>query len=248
MTCRFLNADTLLGAAPWLRRLLLVACLGLLTACASAPHARDPLEPFNRGVAEFNEGLDAAFLKPAAIGYERVMPSLLRTGIHNFFANLGDIWNTANNLLQGKVQAAAESFMRINVNTVMGLGGLIDVASALGIERHPEDFGQTLGRWGVPSGPYVVLPFFGPSTVRDALALPLDMRGNLLSVIDPQSTRSGLYLLRAVESRANLLRSENVVNEAALDKYGFVRDAFLQRRRNDIYDGDPPDESEEDGR
>lgn len=230
----------------WLRRFLLIGSVVLLTACAAAPGVsadRDPLERFNRGMSQFNEGLDAAVLKPAARGYAYVAPPLVRTGVHNFFANLGDVWNAVNNLLQGKIQAAAETWMRINVNTIMGLGGLIDVASEMGIERHYEDFGQTLGRWGMPSGPYLVLPFFGPSTVRDALALPFDARGNLLSAFEGGTTRNSMYLLRAVDGRANLLRTENVVEEAALDKYSFIRDAFLQRRRNDIYDGELPEDS-----
>ncbi len=243
---RIAHAVGTANVLSWLRRALWVGCVVLLTACAAAPGVsadRDPMERFNRGMSRFNEGLDAAVLKPAARGYEHVAPSLVRTGVHNFFANLGDVWNAVNSLLQGKIQAAAETWMRINVNTIMGLGGLIDVASEMGIERHYEDFGQTLGRWGMPSGPYLVLPFFGPSTVRDALALPFDARGNLLSAFEGGTTRNSMYLLRAVDGRANLLRTENVVEEAALDKYSFIRDAFLQRRRNDIYDGELPEDS-----
>ena len=147
-------------------------------------------------------------------------------------------------LTQAMGKDAAENFMRVNVNTFFGLGGVLDVASELNIDRHREDFGQTLGRWGVPAGPYVVLPFLGPSTVRDTLALPVDRRGDPVQDITPQASRNATYVLRAVDIRANLLRAGAVLDEAALDKYSFQRDAYLQRRRAEIFDGNVPDPAE----
>ncbi|HSV52692.1 MAG TPA: VacJ family lipoprotein [Burkholderiaceae bacterium] len=219
----------------------------LMSGCATGPTAnpRDPLEPLNRNVSQFNEVVDSAFLKPVATVYKRVTPPLVRTGVSNFFANLGDLWSAANNLLQLKVQAAAETFMRFNVNTFFGLAGILDVAGEMGIERHKEDFGQTLGRWGVPAGPYLVLPLLGPSTLRDAAVMPLEARGNLLSGIENQAAQNSLYVLKAVDARSNLLRASSVLDEAALDKYSFTRDAYLQLRRAEVYDGEDPDDGKE---
>ncbi|MGH6626094.1 MAG: MlaA family lipoprotein [Burkholderiaceae bacterium] len=221
----------------------------LLSGCATGPGAnpRDPLEPLNRTISDFNDVVDKAFLKPVATAYTEVTPAPVRTGVSNFFSNLGDVWSFVNNVLQLKAQAAAETWMRLNVNTFFGLGGILDVAAEMNIERHKEDFGQTLGRWGVPAGPYLVLPILGPSTLRDGLALMVDRQGNLITHVDPTSTRNGLYLLRAVDARANLLRTGTVIDEAALDKYSFTRDAYLQLRRSEIYDGEPPESEPEKG-
>lgn len=231
----------------WLTALACSAALGL-SACASGPMAnpRDPLEPFNRGVTRFNDAVDDAVLRPVATAYQEVVPSPLRTGVGNFFGNLGDAWSFVNNVLQFKGVAAAESFTRVGVNTVFGLGGVLDIASEMGLERHREDFGQTLGRWGVPAGPYLVLPLLGPSTVRDTAALPVDMKGNLIADIDHVPTRNTLTALKAVDARARLLRAVDLLEQAALDPYSFTRDAYLQKRRNDVYDGAPPAEPEED--
>ncbi|HSH88416.1 MAG TPA: VacJ family lipoprotein [Ramlibacter sp.] len=208
-----------------------------LAGCASGPrNPRDPLEPFNRKMMEFNEGLDAVALKPAATVYRRVLPPLVRTGVSNFFANIGDAWTMVNSLLQFRFQDAGESLARLQINTMFGLGGIIDVASELNIERHREDFGQTLGRWGVASGPYIVLPFFGPSTLRDTLALPIDRKYDPLHEVKGWDARYTFYTLRAVDSRSNLLRVGNVIEEAALDKYSFTREAHMQRRRAEIID------------
>lgn len=221
-----------------LAALLLAGCAGFNT------NPRDPLEPMNRKVMEFNEGVDAILLKPAATAYKAGVPPLVRTGVSNFFGNLGDGWNFVNSALQFKFQAAAENFMRLNVNTFLGLGGILDIASELNIERHREDFGQTLGRWGVPAGPYVVLPLLGPSTLRDALVLPIERKGDPLHLVHPAETRNSLYVLRAVDGRANLLRLGSLIEGAALDKYSFTRDAHLQRRRASILEGK---ETESDG-
>ncbi|APW39319.1 ABC transporter [Rhodoferax koreense] len=215
----------------------------VLSGCATGPDAnpRDPLEPFNRGVYKFNDAVDTAVVKPVATAYTKVTPQLVRTGVTNFFSNLSEPWSFINNVLQGKGQAAGDNFGRFVLNTVFGVFGLADPASDIGIERHREDFGQTLGRWGVPSGPYLVLPLLGPSTVRDTAALPVDYTGNPLTYVEDDGARIGLYVLRAVNARANLLRAGNVLDEAALDKYSFNRDVYLQVRRNEVYDGNAPD-------
>jgi phospholipid-binding lipoprotein MlaA len=214
-----------------------------LAGCATtgARNPRDPLEPFNRKVTEFNEGVDAVLLKPVATVYRQNVPPLVRTGVANFFANLGDAWSFANSALQLRLLNATENFARFAVNTTLGIGGIFDVASEMNIERHKEDFGQTLGRWGVPAGPYIVLPIFGPSTLRDSVAFTVDRRYDLVHQIDPISTRNTLYALRAVDQRATLLRASAVLDQAALDKYTFTRDAFLQRRRAEIDEREDPE-------
>lgn len=216
---------------------------GMAAAQDAAPAGNDPFEPFNRGVYRFNDGVDRAVLRPVATAYRDAVPSLVRQGVSNFFGNLGDVWNLANNVMQLKLQNSAETFMRLNVNTIFGLGGLLDIASEAGIERHSEDFGQTLGRWGVPSGPYLVLPILGPSTVRDAAALPVDFKGDALAHVNDIPARNSLAVVRVVDTRANLLRASTLIQDAALDPYSFTRDAFLQKRRSDIHDGYEPDES-----
>lgn len=213
-------------------RLTLVLGMAVLTGCAAVayPDPRDPLESYNRSMTDFNEQVDAMVLKPVAIAYTEVTPAPVRTGVRNFFANLSDVWSFVNNVLQLRGEAAASSFMRVNVNTFMGLGGVLDIASELGIERYRQDFGLTLGRWGMGTGAYVVLPILGPSTVRDTFALPIDMKGNLVKYVDPVSARNALYVLRAADVRSNLLRAGGVLDSAALDKYSFTRDVFLQVR------------------
>lgn len=204
----------------------------VLAGCASGPqaHPEDPLEPYNRSMTRFNDAVDSALLKPVATAYQQATPAPVRTGVSNFFSNLGDAWSFVNNTLQLRAEGALSSFFRVGINTVMGLGGVLDVASEMGLERHKQDFGLTLGRWGMPPGPYLVLPILGPSTVRDTLALPVDMRGDPVRHVDPISARNGLYALRVVDTRANLLRAGEVLDGAALDKYSFTRDVFLQVR------------------
>lgn len=216
-----------------MRRVLPLVALAVLTGCATGPHANpdDPFESYNRSMTRFNEHVDAAVLKPVATAYVEVTPTPVRTGVSNFFANLADVWSFVNNVLQLRAEGAANSFMRVNVNTFFGLGGLLDVASELGIERSRQDFGLTLGRWGVGTGPYVVLPILGPSTLRDTVALPVDTMGNPIRYADPVSARNALYGLRVVDTRANLLRAGAVIDGAALDKYSFTRDVFLQVRQ-----------------
>lgn len=211
----------------------------LLSGCAVSPSAlpHDPWEPFNRNVTDFNESLDKAVLKPVASAYQQVTPSLVRQGVSNFFANVSDVWSLANNVLQLKPKESVETFFRVGVNTTMGLGGLIDVATELRLERHREDFGQTLGYWGMPTGPYLVLPLFGPSTLRDALAMPVDRQFDPVSTATQPAVRNSLTTLRIVDTRADFLRVGNLLDDAALDKYSFTRDAFLQRRRGLALEG-----------
>lgn len=214
--------------------------LGAMALPAAAQSA-DPAERFNRAMYAFNDGLDRAALKPLAQGYAAVVPLPARVGFGNFVNNFRDIPTALNNLLQGKFGQAASDVGRIALNSTFGILGVIDVASEFGLERHNEDFGQTLGWWGVPSGPYLVLPLFGPSTVRDAAALPVDYySGGRHLVIDSVAVRNSITGLELVNDRANLLDTEKALDEAALDKYVFIRNFYLQRRQNLVYDGNPP--------
>ena len=230
---------------------LLTGLVGLIlvSGCASGTHARkdDPLEPFNRQVYKFNDAVDQAVLKPVATTYQNVMPKPIRNGVKNFFSNLKDGWSVVNNALQLKGQNAADSLGRFGINTFLGLGGVLDIASELGIERHTKDFGHTLGYWGVPAGPYVVLPLMGPSTVRDTAALPVDGAGNWVSYIPEESVRNTLLVVRVVDTRAKLLGASAMLDEVALDKYAFTRDTYLQYRRSAIYDGNPPELDDSEG-
>lgn len=218
--------------------------IGLLAGCATSGNPKDPIEGFNRAMFAFNEGLDSAIVKPVAKGYEAVLPSPIRTGVTNFFANIDDLFIGVNNLLQGKIPQAFNDFGRVAINSTIGLLGVLDIASDAGLEKHEEDFGQTFGRWGVGNGAYVVIPVFGPRTARDTVGLVLDVAADPVANHRPKRTRDVALVLRAVNDRANLLPADKVVEEAALDKYSYIRDAYLQRRRNLIHDGNPPRESE----
>lgn len=223
-----------------------VAAAILLGGCATtgtASNPADPLEPFNRGVYAFNDTVDRYALKPLAEGYRKVVPEPLQLMVRSFFGNLGDVVTAANNLLQAKPRAALVDISRVVVNSTLGFGGVADVASELGLRQNFEDFGQTLGWWGVPSGPYLVLPFLGPSTFRDAPARYVDARSHPLDWTDPSvRARNSLLGLYIVSGRADLLDAERVVEGAALDRYSLIRDGWLQRRRQAVYDGDPPDD------
>ena len=222
--------------------LMMAVTLVLLAGCATGPNANphDPLEPMNREVAKFNDGLDSVVLKPVATAYKKVTPSLVRTGVSNFFNNISDVGSLINNAMQLKAEATGEMVIRVSFNTVFGFGGLFNLAGELGVERHPEDFGQTLGHWGVPSGPYVVLPLLGPSNVRDASAMWVDYKYDVTNYRDPIETRTALGVLRIENARSNQLSLGTMLEEAALDKYSFTRDAYLQRRRSQILDGEDP--------
>ena len=198
----------------------------------------------NRSVASFNDKIDDNVLKPVATGYRNVVPDLIQTGVRNVFNNFADMWSTVNNLLQLKPTNTVESLGRVIVNTVFGIYGIFDVASYIKLERHPEDFGQTLGHWGVPNGPYLVLPLLGPSTLRDGASLPVDFAVSPTKLIGDIPTRNKVFALRLVSKRAELLKSGNMLEQASIDKYSFTRDAYLQYRRSQIYDGNPPDEED----
>jgi phospholipid-binding lipoprotein MlaA len=220
-------------------RALLICASGLLlalTGCASGPNAnpRDPLEPYNRTMSSFNDGVDRAVLKPVATAYVAVTPTIVRTGVTNFFGNLQDGWTFVNSVLQLRPQKAVDSITRFSMNTFFGLGGLLDIAGEAGIPKHNEDLGKTLGRWGVPSGPYLVLPIFGPSTVRDALTITAETAYDPVSQINPIAARNAVTAVRLVNSRSKYLRLGNLLDDAALDKYSFTRDAFLAKRNADV--------------
>ena len=205
----------------------------------------DPLEGLNRGVFAFNEMVDRALIKPLATAYRAVLPSPVRAGVDNVFGNVGDAWSAVNHLLQGKVKSALEMTVRVTTNTVFGLGGLFDLASDAGLERQPEDFGQTLGKWGFGPGPYLVLPFYGASSLRDAAGLPLDRQASLPVIVHDGTYRWGLTTLELVHARSDLLSATSLLDQVAFDKYSFVRDSYLARRRSLVFDGNPPEEPEE---
>lgn len=204
--------------------------------CAST-NPKDPFEPFNRAMFNFNDAVDRAALRPAAEAYTH-LPEFVQIGVGNFFGNLGDVWTAVNNLLQGKFANGMSDVMRVAINTTFGLGGVIDIGSDAGLPKHKEDFGQTLGYWGMHSGPYVVLPILGPSTLRDSLATPLDLTADAWAQIYPVNLRNTGYVVRAVDQRAAVLGASTLLEEAALDRYTFVRDAYLQRRESIIRDGE----------
>lgn len=221
----------------------LISSALLLTGCASNGDPRDPLEPLNRGIYHFNDTVDKAVMKPVAQGYRAVLPKPVRTGVSNVFSNVDDVFVTVNNLLQGKLHTAASDFARLLANTTLGIGGIFDVATSFGLEKHDEDLGQTLGYWGIGNGPFLMIPLTGPSTVRDAVGSAVQFYYDPVWNIDNVATRNSLAGLRVVSNRANLLDAEKVLDEAALDPYTFLRDAYLQQRRSLIYDGNPPREN-----
>lgn len=231
-----------------LKRLVVLGLLATMVGCASIPAGverspQDPWEPFNRSVFEFNENLDAYLLKPVVTGYRFVLPEFVRDGVYNFFSNYGDIYTSLFNLLQGKPEFAFSDLMRVVVNTTFGLGGLIDMATPGGLEKHKEDWGQTLGVWGVPAGPYVVLPFFGPSNVRDSFGTVADLESDyLFSYVKDIGLRNSITGLRVVNARNTYYEAGDLLEGAAIDKYSFMRDAYIQRREYQINEGREDDE------
>mgnify|MGYP006295617931 FL=1 len=227
----------------------ILMCVGiaLMAGCATTQQTErvakiDPFESMNRAVFTFNENADEYVIKPVAEAYQFVLPDFVRTGVTNFFSNIGDVFVAVNNLLQGKPGNAANDIGRFLVNSTIGILGLFDVATEAGLEKNKEDFGQTLGVWGVPSGPYVVLPLFGPSSVRDTAGLALDIKTDFILNSNQlnHDQKVGSTVLRVVNQRANLLEASQLLEDAAFDKYSFLRDSYLQRRRNQVYDGNPP--------
>lgn len=226
-----------------MRSLLILLVFGL-GACASTADRdpRDPFEPLNRGVYRFNEVVDEAVAKPVATAYRDVVHEQIRNRVRNFFSNIGDIFIGVNDGLQGKFYEGFESWMRFAFNSTIGIFGIHDVASDMGIEKRNEDFGQTFGYWGAVPGPYLVLPLLGSSTVRDGVGTVLDIYTDPLAEVRPINLRNSLAALRLTGVRADLLDASRILEQAALDKYVFQRDAYLQRRRNLVYDGRPPRE------
>ena len=228
---------------PPIRIPLLLASL-LLTGCSSISglskyaQQKDPLEPFNRSVYVFNDTLDKAVIKPVAQGYSAVTPTPVKNMVNNFFSNLDDVVVTVNDLLQFKFRQAASDGSRVAFNSTFGVFGLFNVVDKL--EKHNEDFGQTLGYWGVPSGPYLMLPFFGPSSIRDGSGLYADSFVSVIGRTKNMSARNRDWLAQGVNTRAGLLEGEKVLDEAVIDRYSFLRDAYLQRRQSLVYDGNPP--------
>ncbi|WP_082439350.1 MULTISPECIES: VacJ family lipoprotein [unclassified Massilia] len=211
----------------------------LLSGCAStATNPRDPFEKFNRAVFSFNDAVDRTALKPAATVYKNYTPDFLQTGVNNFFGNLSDLWSSANNFAQLKGQDGLNDFTRFAVNSTLGLAGVLDIATPAGLRKHNEDLGQTLGYWGVPSGPYLMLPLLGPSTVRDTAVLPGDWWGDAWTHVNDIPWRNGGIVLRAVDQRASVLDASNLLEDAALDRYEFIRDGYLQRRSSKVLDTD----------
>ncbi|MGE5160872.1 MAG: VacJ family lipoprotein [Betaproteobacteria bacterium] len=237
-----------------LRRALAVAVLVLLaflSGCATVPpnagqDPRDPLESFNRQVFEFNEGLDKVVLKPLAQAYDKVVPVPVQECLSNGFSNLREPSNALNNLLQGKAGTAVSDVCRFAINTTVGLLGCFDVATRMGLEKSREDFGQTLAVWGVGNGPFLMLPLFGPSTIRDTAGLGVETVLDVNFWIDNVSVRNTIFGVRTVSFRHELLKTDDLISGAALDRYTFIRDGYLQRRRNLVYDGNPPREKDPD--
>ncbi len=232
---------------------ILMFSVVVMTGCATTQQNErvakiDPFEPMNRAVFSFNEAADDYVIKPIAQAYKFVLPEFVRTGVTNFFSNINDVLIAANNLLQAKPVEAANDIGRFLINSTIGVLGLFDVATDMGLDKNREDFGQTLGVWGFSDGPYVVLPFFGASNVRDTVGLAVDIETDFM--INTNKLKSdekiAVNALRVINRRAELLDAGQLLEDAAFDKYSFLRDGYLQRRRNQVYDGNPPPVKEED--
>jgi phospholipid-binding lipoprotein MlaA len=234
-----------------LSRIAAVLFVAAAAGCATTPGVdhqdrhtagpKDPYESVNRKVFAFNDTIDKYALKPVATGYTKVVPSPIRTGIHNFFGNFSDAWSAVNQLLQGKPKDAGTMTLRVLTNTTIGIAGLFDPATSLGFERKPEDLGLTLGHWGMEPGPYLVLPIFGASDIRDGLALPADTYVSPALLVPKFWQGVAVDAVGAVDARAGLLGASQMLDELAFDRYTFVRDAYITRRRSLVYDGNPPD-------
>jgi phospholipid-binding lipoprotein MlaA len=229
------------------RTALLLLALVAIGGCATTGEGdpRDPLEPMNRAVYRFNDEVDKAIARPVATVYRDVVPEPLRNYVRNFFSNIGDLFIGFNNMLQGKPDEGFQDWARFAFNSVLGIFGINDVASDMGFEKHNEDFGQTFGRWGFSEGPYLVLPLLGSSDVRDGIGTAFDLYSDPIDNFRPIRVRNSAYVLRFINVRADLLDASRLLEEAALDRYVFQRDAYLQRRRSLVYDGQPPREKRE---
>jgi phospholipid-binding lipoprotein MlaA len=232
------------------RKAGLILLLALVSGCASVPDEyrdpRDPLESYNRGMYKFNKAVDDAVVKPISKGYKAITPDPLDRGITNFFNNIADVTSAVNNLLQFKLSRAGSDVGRLVVNTTVGLLGFFDVATNLGLPSYKEDLGQTFGYWGDVDSPYMMLPLLGPSTLRDSIGLVGDAFTSPLFNVEKNRVYWGLVALNVVDTRADLLTAGKILEEAAVDPYIFLRDAYLQRRRNQIFDGNPPPDPDAD--
>jgi phospholipid-binding lipoprotein MlaA len=226
-------------------RLLAAGALALLAGCAATPSKVDPLEPMNRALYKVHDVLDTNIVKPVAEGYVSVVPQFMRTGFANVFNNIDDLFSAVNGLLQGKPDKAGNDLGRVLINTFFGMGGLIDIASDAGIERGNEDFGQTFAVWGIPQGPYLFIPLFGPTTVRDGAGVIVRIAVGPVGYIHDVPLRNSIYGVGYVDLRSQVLESGSILDTAALDRYIFIRNAYLQRRRYLIFDGKPPPEPED---
>lgn len=229
---------------PLLRPAFAALAAALLLAACATPQRPDPLEPINRKVYAFNDALDQAVVRPVATVYRDHVPAPVRTAATNFFANLKDVWSSVNLVLQGRPVDGLSDLLRFGTNTVFGVFGLFDVATGFGLERHGEDFGQTLGKWGFGPGAYIVWPILGPSTLRDSVGMPIEMKMYPDAWVTPDSAAYSLTGVRVINTRANLLQASRLFDQIALDPYVAMRDAYLQRRRSLVYDGNPPDDAQ----
>jgi phospholipid-binding lipoprotein MlaA len=226
-------------------RIALALCAAVLAGCAAAPSKVDPLEPWNRAMYSVHTAVDDAVIKPVAKAYVQVWPEPVRTGVSNFFGNIDDLFTGINDVLQGNGNRAGDAFGRVLLNSTFGLGGIFDLASMMGITKDKNDFGLTLGKWGTPDGAYLFIPLFGPTTVRDGTGTVLRIYASPTGYIDNIGLRNSVWGLNYLDTRAQLLQSEDVLETAALDKYRFLRNAYLRARRYQLYDGKPPPELEE---
>jgi phospholipid-binding lipoprotein MlaA len=225
---------------------LLAGAYALLAGCAAAPNKDDPLEPWNRAMYQVHEVVDGSVVKPLAKAYVAATPELIRTGISNFFGNLDDLFTGINNVLEGRSDQAGDDFGRVLLNSTFGMGGIFDLASMMGINKDKKDFGITFGKWGAPPGPYLFVPLFGPTTVRDGTGTLIRLFVGPVGYIPNVALRNSIYGVGYVDARAQALPAESVLDTAALDRYRFLRNAYLKARRYQVYDGKPPPEEDED--
>ncbi len=239
-----MKCTNLLNLSGKINKILMLSALIIVSSCSTTGGSKnDPLEPMNRAIFGFNEVVDENVFKPIAKGYKYVTPDPIETGVSNFFSNLGEVNTIANDIFQFKFKQAGFDFARFTINTTIGVLGIFDVASTVGLKKNEEDFGQTLGYWGLPQGPYLVLPFFGPSSFRDAPALMADKEMSPVESLHHEE-KQGLTVLNAVDTRARLLRATKILDAAAKDKYLFIRESYLQKREMLVNDGENTEEFE----
>jgi phospholipid-binding lipoprotein MlaA len=228
------------------RPLAAVLVSAVLAGCAGAPSRDDPFEPVNRASYRVHEVVDGQIVKPIAQAYVDYAPRLVQQGLRNFFGNIDDFISFINGVLQNKPEKAGHDLGRVITNTGFGLLGLIDIASDAGVPKGNEDFGQTFGYWGIPQGPYLFIPVFGPTTVRDGTGVVVRAYASPIGYIEDVATRNILWGLGVLDARAAALQAESLVDQASLDRYTFIRRAYLQRRQYLVYDGQPPPRKDDD--